>query len=165
MKSYHWNYLKKDIPIRSIQGAIHRRTWDRKHQFEGLTHGQWRSHRQHFLGRRKCLFTSTSADLSPTAPWAKDRTRKPGLPLQRAHVIRSPLRKQTAGLFLNIFFWFFGFCFEDEVSLGSPGCPGTLFKTGSPQTHRNPPASSSGVLACTTMSGLYPAFKSVLWGS
>jgi hypothetical protein len=44
-------------------------------------------------------------------------------------------------------------CFQDRVSLCSPGCPGTHFVDQAELKLRNPPASASQVLglkACTT---------------
>lgn len=55
---YYWIEIKKkkkDIPIQLIQDAIHKSTWDQKYQSEGLTPGQWRNHRWHFLRREKFL--------------------------------------------------------------------------------------------------------------
>lgn len=46
---------KTYVPIQSIQGAVHKSIWDQKYQSEDLVHGQWRSHRWHFLGREKSL--------------------------------------------------------------------------------------------------------------
>jgi hypothetical protein len=70
--------------------------------------------------------------------------------------------------FFVVFFWFWGFwgvvlfvclfvCFQDRVSLFSPGCPGTHFVDQAGLELRNPPASASQVLglkACATTAWL-----------
>jgi hypothetical protein len=53
--------------------------------------------------------------------------------------------------FHGIFFFFLAF--RDRVSLYSPGCPGTHFVDQAGLELRNPPASVSRVLACTTTPG------------
>jgi hypothetical protein len=58
--------------------------------------------------------------------------------------------------FVCLFCFCFCFCFSRQVSLYSPGCPGTHFVDQAGLELKNPPASAFGVLglkACTTTPG------------
>jgi hypothetical protein len=58
--------------------------------------------------------------------------------------------------------FFFLVCFQDRVSLYSPGCPGTHFVDQAGLQLRNPPASASQVLglkACATTPSCKLPFK------
>jgi hypothetical protein len=66
-----------------------------------------------------------------------------------------------------VFCFFVLFCFQDRVSLCSPGCPGTHFVDQAGLELRNPPASASqvvGLKACATTAWLGLRFySSSIW--